>query len=196
MWQIYEESMKESKRKINKIKRLERQRQEQMKKDNIVLIGMPGVGKSTVGVILAKILGYQFVDADLVIQKEEGKLLKDIIAEKGTDGFIQVENRVNSNLQVHESVVATGGSVVYGKEAMEHLSEIGTVVYLKQSLRKLERRLRNIKNRGVVLRPGQTLKDLYRERTVLYEKYADIVVDESDLNVEQTVEAVIDALKR
>lgn len=196
LWQIYEDSMKESKRKINKIKRLERQRQEQMKKDNIVLIGMPGVGKSTVGVILAKILGYQFVDADLVIQKEEGKLLKDIIAEKGTDGFIQVENRVNSNLQVHESVVATGGSVVYGTEAMEHLSEIGTVVYLKQSLRKLERRLRNIKNRGVVLRPGQTLKDLYRERTVLYEKYADIVVDESDLNVEQTVEAVIDALKR
>ena len=196
LWQIYEDSMKESKRKINKIKRLERQRQEQMKKDNIVLIGMPGVGKSTVGVILAKILGYQFVDADLVIQKEEGKLLKDIIAEKGTDGFIQVENRVNSTLQVHKSVVATGGSVVYGKEAMEHLSEIGTVVYLKQSLRKLERRLRNIKNRGVVLRPGQTLKDLYRERTVLYEKYADIVVDESDLNVEQTVEAVIDALKR
>ena len=196
MWQIYEESMKESKRKINKIKRLERQRREQMKKDNIVLIGMPGVGKSTVGVILAKILGYQFVDADLVIQKEEGKLLKDIIAEKGTDGFIQVENRVNSNLQVHESVVATGGRVVYGTEAMEHLSEIGTVVYLKQSLRKLERRLRNIKNRGVVLRPGQTLKDLYRERTVLYEKYADIVVDESDLNVEQTVEAVIAALKR
>ena len=196
MWQIYEDSMKESKRKINKIKRLERQRQEQMKKDNIVLIGMPGVGKSTVGVILAKILGYQFVDADLVIQKEEGKLLKDIIAEKGTDGFIQVENRVNSNLQVHESVVATGGSVVYGTEAMEHLCEIGTVVYLKQSLRKLERRLRNIKNRGVVLRTGQTLKDLYRERTVLYEKYADIVVDESDLNVEQTVEAVIAALKR
>lgn len=196
LWQIYEDSMKESKRKINKIKRLERQRQEQMKKDNIVLIGMPGVGKSTVGVILAKILGYQFVDADLVIQKEEGKLLKDIIAEKGTDGFIQVENRVNSNLQVHESVVATGGSVVYGTEAMEHLSEIGTVVYLKQSLRKLERRLRNIKNRGVVLRPGQTLKDLYRERTVLYEKYADIIVDESNLNVEQTVEAVIAALKR
>lgn len=196
LWQIYEDSMKESKRKINKIKRLERQRQKQMKKDNIVLIGMPGVGKSTVGVILAKILGYQFVDADLVIQKEEGKLLKDIIAEKGTDGFIQVENRVNSNLQVHESVVATGGSVVYGTEAMEHLCEIGTVVYLKQSLRKLERRLRNIKNRGVVLRTGQTLKDLYRERTVLYEKYADIVVDESDLNVEQTVEAVIAALKR
>lgn len=196
LWQIYEDSMKESKRKINKIKRLERQRQEQMKKDNIVLIGMPGVGKSTVGVILAKILGYQFVDADLVIQKEEGKLLKDIIAEKGTDGFIQVENRVNSNLQVHESVVATGGSVVYGTEAMEHLCEIGTVVYLKQSLRKLERRLRNIKNRGVVLRPEQTLKDLYRERTILYEKYADIVVDESDLNVEQTVEAVIAALKR
>ena len=187
LWQIYEQSMKESKRKINKIKRLERQRREQMKKDNIVLIGMPGVGKSTVGVILAKILGYQFVDADLVIQKEEGKLLKDIIAEKGTDGFIQVENRVNSNLQVHESVVATGGSVVYGTEAMEHLSEIGTVVYLKQSLRKLERRLRNIKNRGVVLRPGQTLKDLVDYRAPYYEKYADLIIDCQQKSIRQIV---------
>ena len=195
LWQIYEQSMKESKRKINKIKRLERQRREQMKKDNIVLIGMPGVGKSTVGVILAKILGYQFVDADLVIQKEEGKLLKDIIAEKGTDGFIQVENRVNSNLQVHESVVATGGSVVYGTEAMEHLSEIGTVVYLKQSLRKLERRLRNIKNRGVVLRPGQTLKDLVDYRAPYYEKYADLIVDEENLDIRGVVERIVSALE-
>lgn len=165
------------------------------KRDNIVLIGMPGVGKSTVGVILAKILGYQFVDADLVIQKEEGKLLKDIILERGTDGFIEVENRVNSHLDVHRSIIATGGSVVYGKEAMEHLREIGTVVYLKQSLRMLERRLRNIKNRGVVLREGQTLKDLYVERTRLYRKYADITVDEYGLNIEETVEAVCASLQ-
>lgn len=162
--------------------------------NNVVLIGMPGVGKSTVGVILAKVLGYQFVDADLVIQKEEGKLLKDIIAEKGTDGFIQVENRVNSHLNVERAVIATGGSVVYGREAMAHLKEIGTVVYLKQSLSILEKRLRNIKNRGVVLKKGQTLKDLYTERTKLYEKYADIIIDEYGLGIEETVEAVRAAL--
>ena len=158
--------------------------------DNIVLIGMPGVGKSTVGVILAKIVGYEFVDADLVIQKEEGKLLKDIIAEQGTEGFIQVENRVNSKLDVHHSVIATGGSVIYGKEAMAHLKEIGTVVYLKQSFRVLNRRLRNIRNRGVVLKEGQTLRDLFEERTVLYEKYADVIVDEYGLSIEETVEAI------
>ena len=102
-----------------------------MKKDNIVLIGMPGVGKSTVGVILAKVLGFQFVDADLVIQEKEGKLLREIIAEEGPDGFIAVENRINSEIEAHHSVIATGGSVVYGKEAMEHLRQIGTVIYLK-----------------------------------------------------------------
>ena len=132
-----------------------------MKKDNIVLIGMPGVGKSTAGVILAKVLGYEFVDADLVIQKEEGKLLKEIIEEVGTDGFIAVENRVNSSLEVDHSIIATGGSVVYGKEAMEHLKSIGTVVYLQLPFEELNRRLSDIKGRGVVLKDGQTLKDLY-----------------------------------
>lgn len=162
---------------------------------NVILIGMPGVGKSTIGVILAKVLGYQFIDADLVIQKEEGKLLKEIIAEKGTRGFIEVENRVNSGLCVEHSIVATGGSVVYGKEAMEHLKSIGTVVYLKQSLSVLEKRLKNIRNRGVVLKKGQTLKDLYHERTLLYEKYADIIVDEYGLGIEDTVAAVCRALE-
>lgn len=162
--------------------------------DNIVLIGMPGVGKSTIGVILAKILGYEFVDADLVIQKTEGKLLKDIIAEKGADGFIAVENRINSQLDVHHSVIATGGSAVYGKEAMEHLKEIGTIVYLKQSYRTLNRRLHNIKNRGVVLKEGQTLRELYNERVILYEKYADITVDQYGLNIEETVESICKAL--
>ena len=166
-----------------------------MKKDNIVLIGMPGVGKSTAGVILAKVLGYEFVDADLVIQKEEGKLLKEIIEEVGTDGFIAVENRVNSSLEVDHSIIATGGSVVYGKEAMEHLKSIGTVVYLKQNLRVLQRRLRNLKGRGVVLKEGQTLADLYKERTVLYEKYADITVDQYKQTIQQTLKAVQEALK-
>lgn len=166
-----------------------------MKKENIVLIGMPGVGKSTIGVVLAKVLGYEFIDADLLIQKAEGKLLREIIEEKGTDGFIEVENRVNSQIQTTHSVIATGGSVVYGKEAMEHLGSIGTIVYLKQNLKPLERRLRNIKGRGVVLKPGQTLAGLYKERVVLYEKYADIIVDEYKLNVEQTLDAVLQALK-
>lgn len=166
-----------------------------MKKENIVLIGMPGVGKSTIGVVLAKVLGYEFIDADLLIQKAEGKLLREIIEEKGTDGFIEVENRVNSQIRTIHSVIATGGSVVYGKEAMEHLGSIGTIVYLKQNLKPLERRLRNIKGRGVVLKPGQTLAGLYKERVVLYEKYADIIVDEYKLNVEQTLDAVLQALK-
>ena len=166
-----------------------------MNRENIVLIGMPGVGKSTVGVVLAKALGYQFVDADLLIQEAEGKLLSELIEEHGTDGFIEIENRVNSQIQTHRSVIATGGSVIYGKEAMEHLKSIGTVVYLKQNLRVLQRRLRNLKGRGVVLKEGQTLVDLYKERTVLYEKYADITVDQYKQSIEQTLKAVRKALE-
>ena len=166
-----------------------------MNRDNIVLIGMPGVGKSTIGVVLAKVLGYQFVDADLLIQEAEGKLLSELIEEHGTDGFIEIENRVNSQIQTHRNVIATGGSVVYGKEAMEHLKSIGTVVYLKQNLRVLQRRLRNLKGRGVVLKEGQTLVDLYKERTVLYEKYADITVDQYKQSIEQTLKAVRKALE-
>ena len=166
-----------------------------MKKDNILLIGMPGVGKSTVGVILAKVLGYQFVDADLVIQEEEGKLLHEIITEVGTDGFIEVENRVNASLAVEHAVIATGGSVVYGQEAMEHLKSIGTVVYLELPFEELEKRLRDIKGRGVVLRDGQTLHDLYEERVPLYEKYADVTVCEFGLNVEQTIDSLVKKLQ-
>ncbi|MCQ2493746.1 MAG: shikimate kinase [Lachnospiraceae bacterium] len=165
-------------------------------KSNIVLIGMPGVGKSTVGVILAKVLGYEFIDSDLVIQKQTGKLLKDIIEEKGPQGFIDVENDINSKLEADHSIIATGGSIVYGAEAMAHLKEIGTVVYLKQSLKELEHRLGNIKNRGVVLKPGQTLATLYEERIVLYEKYADITIDEENLDIEDTIKAVQEALQK
>ena len=150
-------------------------------KDNIVLIGMPGVGKSTVGVVLAKALGYNFVDADLVIQEQEKRLLREIIEEEGTEGFIQVETRVNATLEAHHAIIATGGSVVYGKEAMEHLQEIGTVIYLEVAYPELEKRLEDIKGRGVVLRDGQTLYDLYLERTPLYEKYADIRISETGL---------------
>ena len=166
-----------------------------MSKSNIVLIGMPGVGKSTIGVILAKVLGYQFLDADLLIQEQEGKLLKDIIAEVGTDGFIQVENRVNASIDCTRTIIATGGSVIYGQEAMEHLREIGTVVYLKVPFTTLEKRLSDIKGRGVVLKDGQTLYDLFMERTPLYEKYADVTIPEENLNVEQTVELLTEKLQ-
>ena len=158
-------------------------------KKNIILIGMPGVGKSTVGVVLAKVMGYQFIDADLVIQEKEGKLLREIIAEVGPEGFLKVENRINSGIEAEHAIIATGGSV-------EHLSRIGTVVYLKLPYRELERRLSDIKGRGVVLRDGQTLHDLYEERVPLYEKYADVIVDEHHLNVEQTIEKIMELKER
>ena len=162
--------------------------------ENIILIGMPAVGKSTVGVVVAKRLGYGFLDTDLLIQEEEGKLLKDIIAEKGTDGFLEVEDRVNAGVNVTKTVVSPGGSVVYCENAMKHYKEIGTIVYLKVSFETINKRLKNAKNRGVVLRDGQTLKDLYDERTALFEKYADITVSEEGLGLEDTIDAVIAAL--
>lgn len=165
-----------------------------MLKDNIVLIGMPGVGKSTVGVILAKVLGYQFIDADLVIQEQEGRLLCEIIEQEGTSGFIEVENRVNASIEAKHAIIATGGSVVYGREAMKHLCEIGTVIYLQVPYDVLAKRLEDIKGRGVVLRDDQTLHDLFEERTPLYEKYADLCICETGLGVEQTVDQVVEKL--
>lgn len=162
-----------------------------MKKNNIVLIGMPGVGKSTIGVVLAKMLGYDFIDADLVIQEKEKKLLREIIAEVGAEGFIEVENRVNSSIEAEHAIIATGGSVVYGAEAMAHLKEIGTVLYLKLPYEELQKRLRDIKGRGVVLKDGQTLKDLYEERVPLYEKYADLTIDEERCSIEQTIDKIL-----
>ena len=132
-------------------------------KDNIILIGMPGAGKSTVGVVLAKALGYNFVDSDLVIQKETGKRLFEIIDEVGIDEFLNIENRINAALSVEKSVVATGGSVIYGEEAMEHLKSIGKVIYLKTDYESLEMRLGNLLKRGVAIRSGNTLLDLYNE---------------------------------
>ena len=163
--------------------------------NNIVLIGMPGVGKSTIGVVLAKILGYKFLDADLVIQEKEGKLLKDIIADEGVDGFIKVENDVNAGLNVSKTIIATGGSVVYGKEAMSHLKQMGKIVYLEVDLETLKKRITSIKGRGVVARDGQTLEDIYKERVPLYEKYADITVNENGCTVEETIEKIIRELE-
>ena len=144
---------------------------------NIVLIGMPGAGKSTVGVVLAKRMGYRFIDSDLVIQEQYGRLLHELIEEYGVEGFWKIENDVNASLNVEKSIIATGGSAIYGEQAMEHLREIGTVVYLKLSYEEIEERLGDLNARGVTLKPGQDLMALYEERTPMYEKYAHIIIE-------------------
>ena len=164
-------------------------------KNNITLIGMPGAGKSTVGVVLAKVMGYRFVDSDLVIQEKTGKLLSEIIEEKGTEGFLEVEDRINAGLICEKSVIATGGSVVYCKNAMEHLKEISTVIYLKLPYERVEKRLGNLKDRGVALKEGQTLKNLYEERCPLYEKYADVVVEADTTSVEGCMRRIVESIK-
>lgn len=156
-------------------------------RDNIILIGMPGAGKSTVGVVLAKKLGYAFVDSDLVLQEKYGKLLQELIEERGVEGFWEIENAVNASLSLQKSIVATGGSAVYGREAMEHLREMGTVVYLKLSYVEIAERLGDLCARGVTLRPGQTLRELYEERIPLYEKYAHMTLDCDEKTLREVV---------
>lgn len=162
---------------------------------NIVLIGMPAVGKSTVGVVVAKRLGYEFIDTDLLIQKQEKRLLKEIIEEEGIEGFLKIENQVNQEVDAEWSVISPGGSVVYCKEAMEHYKKIGTIVYLRASFETIAGRIQNAKNRGVVLKEGQTLEMLYAERVELFEKYADITVDEEGKDLGETIESVLDILE-
>lgn len=163
-------------------------------KNTVVLIGMPGVGKSTVGVVLAKRIGYRFVDSDLVIQERYGKLLHELIEERGIEGFWQLENEVNASLEEERCVIATGGSAVYGREAMEHLRERGLMVYLKLPCEELRLRLGDLNERGVTLRPGQTLEDLYEERCPLYEKYAHLTVECEGRMLREIVAEITEAL--
>ena len=156
---------------------------------------MPGVGKSTLGVILAKLIGYRFIDTDLVIQEKRGELLKSKIESEGVDGFIEIENRICAELEATNSVIATGGSVVYGRDAMAHLRKTGTVIYLAQDFDIIDRRLSDIKGRGVVLHEGQTLHDLFLERDPMYRKYAHIVCEMTDGTVEENIEVVMRELK-
>ncbi len=158
---------------------------------NIILVGMPSCGKSTIGVLLAKNLGFRFVDSDLLIQEREGKLLHEIISEKGTDGFLQIEDAVNASIELDRAVIATGGSAVYGRAGMEHLKKKGCVVYLKISYETLAERLGDYVHRGVVMPDGYTLRDLYNERARLYEHYADYTVEElASSTLSDTVEQV------
>lgn len=147
---------------------------------NIILIGMPSSGKSTLGVLLAKQLGYEFMDTDLLIQKAAGKLLHEIIEERGTDGFLALENRVNSSVFATRCVISTGGSAVYSEEAMAHFASLGCIVYLKISYEALVCRLGDYTHRGVILPEGQTLRQMYDERSRLYERYANVTVEENE----------------
>ena len=163
---------------------------------NIVLIGMPGAGKSTTGIVLAKILNKSFIDADLVIQAQCDKTLQKIIDAMGPEGFIEIENSILSDINAENSVIATGGSAVYSDEAMRHLAEIGKIVYLQISYDSLRGRLGDLQERGVVLKGGMgmSVRDLYDERRPLYEKYADITVDVNDLSITAAARKVADAL--
>jgi shikimate kinase len=161
---------------------------------NIILIGMPGAGKSTVGVILAKTLGMTFVDTDIAIQDRTGRLLQEIIDTEGPDAFLKTEEETILSLSCRNSVIATGGSVVFSKKAMEHLKTEGVVVYLAISFDEMAKRLRNITTRGIVLFSGESLLDMYHERVPLYEKYADITVDCSDGEFEDIVGKVMGEL--
>ncbi len=158
---------------------------------SVTLIGMPGAGKSTVGVLLAKSLLMDFTDTDLIIQRETGKSLCEIIEADGTESFLETENRIILAQTFDNSVIATGGSAVYGKEAMEKLKEISTVVYLSLPVEELEKRIKDIHTRGVAMKNGVTLRELFEERRSLYEKYADFTVECQGLTAEECVENII-----
>jgi shikimate kinase len=158
---------------------------------NIILIGMPGAGKSTVGVILAKILGMTFIDTDIALQERAGRLLQVIIDKDGPDAFLAEEEETILSIHCHKCVIATGGSVVFSKAAMEYLKHKGVIVYLKISCEEMVQRLRNITTRGIVLIAGQSLPDMYQQRVPLYEQYADITIDCEGRDFEEMVENVI-----
>ena len=155
-------------------------------KDNLVLIGMPGVGKSTAGVVAAKLAGYQFLDSDLVIMQRDGRLLREIIEQDGIEGFLSIENRVNASISTHYTIIATGGSVVFGDGAMYHLFSIGTIVYLRASYETVASRVTDLKRRGVAMKPAQTLREIYGERKDLYEKFAEYIIDVDKQSIEAT----------
>ena len=162
-----------------------------MNRSNLILIGMPASGKSTVGVILAKELKYRFLDTDLLIQEQTDQTLTELISARGMDGFLALEEKVLLGVNPRRrTVIATGGSAVYGQQAMAHLKALGTIVYLRHRFEVIDSRLTNITTRGVVMSPGSTLYDLYLERTPLYERWADVTIDADGLTTEQTVQVI------
>ena len=163
--------------------------------DNIILIGMPGSGKSSVGVVLAKALGKDFLDVDLLIQSREGALLQNILDDRGVEAFLDVEGEVIRSVSCRNTVIAPGGSCVCREDAMEHLRDLGTLVYLKLSLPEVVKRIHNLDSRGIALQPGQTLADVYDYRVPRYERYADLTVDADGQTLVETIEVVKRALR-
>lgn len=164
--------------------------------DNVVLIGMPGSGKSTVGVLLAKALGYDFLDVDLVIQRQEGALLQDILDTRGVQAFLDAEERAVRSVHCHGCVVAPGGSAVCRESTALHLKALGPVVYLKVPLEELTQRIQNLSTRGIAMEPGQTLADVMAYRAPLYDKYADLVIDcGGGQTLAQTAQRVLERLR-
>ena len=164
---------------------------------NVTLIGMPGSGKSTVGVLLAKALGYGFLDTDLVIQQQEGALLQEILDQKGVPYFLSAEERAVCSVQCERHVIAPGGSVVCREGAIAHLKAMGPVIYLRVPLGELKARIHNLDSRGIALEPGQTLEDILTIRAPLYERYADTVVDAvPGQQTAQTVSLVLERLEQ
>lgn len=164
---------------------------------NVIMVGMPGSGKSTVGVILAKSLGYDFIDTDLVICKKEGKKLQQIIDREGLERFLEIEQQVGVEIAPESSVVATGGSMILSDAAMKNLKRNGVVVYVSVPLNILKKRITNMKTRGIAFKKGETLEDIFRERTPLYEKYADITITACEDTVpEDCVNQIVESLEK
>lgn len=162
--------------------------------ENIILIGMPACGKSTIGVVLAKTMGMRFLDTDLLIQEREGALLQDLINGKGNDYFKKVEEYVLRSINAENTIISTGGSAVYYPKAIEHFKKNGKIVYIKVSYDTIEKRLNNITTRGITMAPGETLKDLYDKRIPLYEASADFVIETDSLTVEEAIEKIVKIL--
>ncbi|MGP1590107.1 MAG: shikimate kinase [Oribacterium sp.] len=163
---------------------------------NITMIGMPSSGKSMIGVLLAKRLGMSFLDLDILIQERSGRLLRELIAERGQEGFLKLEGDTACTLHPENTIIAPGGSICYEDWAMAHLRSISRVIYLDISYEELEKRVGDLKSRGVVLPEGYTLRDLYEERRKLYERYADLRIAEEGLSADQVVEQLCDIVKR